>query len=457
MKNRWLVMACALPFLVACDHQSSTASASNTIETQPQTVISTPSNKRPANTTKCDWNDQDSYGQTLLHKIYNGTAWTEKSFDEKRALLSEGFKNGRIDPNLQDDMGYTAAHYAIRLMYEVIPYDPNLDNRPFIHPIEFLDILISQPSFNPNIRDYYYRRSPLMQLFSYNDIFDIDILNKTNNLTRTKEIASTLLKRDDIIFNWQDGEHVTILQSINEAIDSVHINPCNCSNEPHQRLNTMKEIKEMIEAKNRNLIYPYNNNENWELHGIFLEIGFNSDLSYFELFNNYLLESFVLGADPNFLSDDQYTLLTILADINNRYHGADIESNNALRTKLAMTVIQHGADVNISTEGRAPLHFALGSNNVGLVKLLLTRKELNLNLQDREGNTAIMNFFKYHDDDTFEEQSRLLFERRNDINWYQKNYNGENLHDVLNKVVTKYNRESMNIWLEESLRVSARN
>ncbi|UTZ23597.1 ankyrin repeat domain-containing protein [Vibrio campbellii] len=166
------------------------------------------------------------------------------------------------------------------------------------------------------------------------------------------------------------------------------------------------------------------------------------------------MESLELGADPNFISNDQYTFLNLLSDINGRYYGVDVESNNALRTKLAKNLIQHGADVNLTTEGKPPLYFALGSSNTELVKLLLAHTELDLNHQDREGNTAIMKFFKYHDKNTFEEQSQLLFQRRSDINWQQKNYQGNNLHDILNQIVTKYNQEEMKIWIEESLRVN---
>ncbi|AYO23606.1 hypothetical protein D0856_27610 [Vibrio owensii] len=451
MKNRWLGMACALPLLVACDHQNP---ATNTIESQYKVEFDAKPQKISPDTKKCDWNDQDSEGQTLLHKIYTGTAWTEKSFSEKRTLLLKGFKEGCINPNLQDNMGYTAAHYAIAFMYEVPPYDSKLETLPFIHPIELLDLLVSQPNFNPNIRDYYYRNSPLMLLIGDKHAFKNDTLNKVNYLKRTKEIISTFLKRDDVVFNWQNKKRETISSFIDKTIDSVYISPCNCTVEPHQTLEAIKDIKLQIEKSTNKLLYPYSNDESTGLYIIFEDIGFDSNLYNLSFYNDYLLESLELGADPNFISNDQYTFLNLLSDINGRYYGADVESNNALRTKLAKTLIQHGADVNLTTEGKTPLYFALGSSNTELVKLLLAHSELDLNHQDREGNTAIMKFFKYHDSDTFEEQSQLLFQRRSDINWQQKNYQGNNLHDILHQLVTKYNREEMKIWIEESLRVN---
>lgn len=390
---------------------------------------------QPANAEGVDWAVQDKEGKTLLHRIYEGTAWQDKSAEEKLNLLNAAFINKSINPNLRDKFGNTAAHYGIFLMYQKKGYDFQNEQFEYQHPIALLDLLVSQKNFDPNIRDYYYRSSPLMLLIEADYIF------KKNHFKRTQDIFSVFLKRDGLTLNWQNNIARTLL----DRIDSEFFSEENA-----------QAMKAVLESKSIELVNPYHSGEGYGLWKTIQELGFETTLDDFDMYRDYVLERLTNSADPNY-TENHFTALTLLADTRFRYYGADVHSNNALRAKLAAILIEYGANVNDNTpEGFTPLHLSLGKDNTDLVRQLLAKPELDLTRQDWEGNTAAMNFFRHSwSRDTFSQHANLLYQRKADIDWSQKNYQGENLHDILHNIVNDYNSDDLKPWIKESQRIKA--
>ena len=60
-------------------------------------------------------------------------------------------------------------------------------------------------------------------------------------------------------------------------------------------------------------------------------------------------------------------------------------------------LVQKGADINKGDyDNRTPLHLAVSSNHINVVKYLLKLPNINLNVFDRFGKTPLMNALDYN-------------------------------------------------------------
>ena len=115
MKNRWLGLTCTLPLLIACNGGSSIQLSSETVPNQ-QLDFSVLDKIPDTQTTSCDWNRQDETGQTLLHKIFRGVAWEDKSPEEKIAQLSRG---SSMLPHTRAHILWYASYYLLALSIRI--------------------------------------------------------------------------------------------------------------------------------------------------------------------------------------------------------------------------------------------------------------------------------------------------------------------------------------------------
>ncbi|WP_421847142.1 ankyrin repeat domain-containing protein [Marinomonas sp.] len=384
-----------------------------------------------------DWHKQNKYGNTLLHLIYSGNAWQDKSNEDKVTLLREAFDAGEIDPNIRNANGETAAHLAMTLIF-----DKSRKTGDLYYSSDFFKVLLQQPNLNPNIKDYNYRQTPLMDLIinspdnGYNNIF------VAKHYPRTLEIFNYFTTHTGLVLNYTNNIHQTIEMALEQQASRFF----------GETEENIEDFKSKIQSKNLKLQLSdkFDEDESYRLWSTFYNMNSGLDLGYLKSYKNYIIQYINKGADPDYL-EQGYTVLNILANSTSRSYGVDYESNDQLRTQLAQLIIDNGADINtFATDGNTPLHNSIRSSNLYFIKMLFSQPNLDYNRQDSKGNTPVMAFFRYYwRSDDFKEVTELLYSQKNKFDLNIRNYSGETGLDILDNIIDSRNRDFLGKWIDE--------
>lgn len=376
-----------------------------------------------------DWLTQDENGQTLLHRIFDGSAWRDKRDIDQQVALTLAFNKGEIDPNLRDKYGYTAAHYAIKHLCVRQGYDRQTHQPKFATDLSLVTLLLKQPQLDPNIRDNYYRSTPLMLL-----LVSIEEIFRDGCYQRVAAATNALLTHQDLRLNYRNNVDHTLATLLD---DWAH----------EQRF--QDHFKQLLAEHQIDVAEHYDLAQSrgmWNTLNNAVNDG-RTTLDDYDFYEKAIVNYLANNADPSY-AKDRYPALALVADARNRPYGADVVVNDQLRAKLSALLLQHGADINdINDSGESVLAIALQSKNLPLVNVLLASPTLEFNTQDNQGNTPIMSYISYQwSSDNFAEMMALLQQHQQAMDMSIKNYQGQTLADIITKVKKSYNEAIFKAW-----------
>ncbi|MCH1918289.1 ankyrin repeat domain-containing protein [Shewanella sp. A3A] len=376
-----------------------------------------------------DWLTQDENGQTLLHRIFDGSAWRDKRDIDQQVALTLAFNKGEIDPNLRDKYGYTAAHYAIKHLCVRQGYDRQTQQPQYATDLSLVTLLLKQPQLDPNIRDNYYRSTPLMLL-----LVSIEEIFRDGCYQRVAAATNALLTHQDIRLNYRNNVDHTLATLLD---DWAH----------EQRF--QDHFKQLLAEHQIDVAEHYDLAQSrgmWNTLNNAVNDG-RTTLDDYDFYAKAIVNYLAKNADPSY-AKDRYPALALVADARNRHYGTDVAVNNQLRAKLSALLLQHGADINdINDRGESVFAIALQSKNLPLVKVLLASPTLEFNTQDNQGNTPIMSYISYQwSSDNFAEMMALLQQHQQAMDMSIKNYQGQTLADIIAKVKKSYNEAIFKAW-----------
>ncbi|MCH1923963.1 ankyrin repeat domain-containing protein [Shewanella sp. C32] len=376
-----------------------------------------------------DWLTQDENGQTLLHRIFDGSAWRDKRDIDQQVALTLAFNKGEIDPNLRDKYGYTAAHYAIKHLCVRQGYDRQTQKPTFATDLSLVTLLLKQPQLDPNIRDNYYRSTPLMLL-----LVSIEEIFRDGCYQRVAAATNALLTHQDLRLNYRNNVDHTLATLLD---DWAH----------EQRF--QDHFKQLLAEHQIDVAEHYDLPQSrgmWNTLNNAVNDG-RTTLDDYDFYEKAVVSYLAKNADPSY-AKDRYPALALVADARNRPYGTNVAVNNQLRAKLSALLLQHGADINdINDRGESVFAIALQSKNLPLVKVLLASPTLEFNTQDNQGNTPIMSYISYQwSSDNFAEMMALLQQHQQAMDMSIKNYQGQTLADMITKVRKSYNKAIFKAW-----------
>ncbi|MDQ2177855.1 ankyrin repeat domain-containing protein [Marinifilum sp. D714] len=310
------------------------------------------------------WNMQDSLGQTPLHKLFLFEQWEHINGRQKLTLLQEALSLDSTNPNIQDAMGNTALHYALRAYYL------EKEKKSCNHPIELIKLLLNSPKVDVNIRNYYYNNNPLQQYLMSGNIG----VNRIND--RGIELISLFLNRDDLQLN---------------SLNNVNFSAFDYASR-----------KNWLDDKNTELIdklkpnEEYNNGASQELSKFVYRIGTDAKIDEVDFYKENIKLCLDYNANPNVIKNQlARTPLTWLCYTKNRSYGysdKEIQSNLQLRSELVKQLMQNpDIDLNLPDYiGATALHYAVDGYATVLVKTLVSNPKMNVNSQNSAGNTPLM-------------------------------------------------------------------
>ncbi len=354
------------------------------------------------------WNQQDSLGQTPLHRMFLLKQWGECTDRQRQDILEQACRSSEVNLNLQDENGYTALHYALANYY--------LQNRvKKTFDINLIECLLRDDKCDINRANYSYCNNPLQ---------DYLMLYETGSISaRGIELIKLFLQRKDLKLNHQNNILYTAYDYAERKIWMDDIN---------------YGLVEQLKADTM-----YNNGATSGLWKIINQVDYNVT----ELDSGFFAQNIQLclnyNANPNARqSPYSSTPLTALCNTRHRPYGYDeneIASNIRLRAVL-INQLMHAAGCNVNQhdgEGLTALHHAVEGNNAELVKVLVKNTETDLNVQNKLGNTPLMDVLhnlRYRIGNELQTKSCVAY-LTNDldrIDLHIINYKGQTVMDILN-------------------------
>ncbi len=319
------------------------------------------------------WNMQDSLGQTPLHKLFLYKQWDDAGIQQRTQLFREALLLESTNLNIQDALGNTAMHYALGTHY----FKP--DKKYEEHPIQLIKILLNSDRSDVNIRNYYYNNTPLQQYLMEGDLG----VNRLSD--RGIELVKLFLQRNDLRLNNQNNVNYTAYDYANRKnwLDNKHTGLIN-----------------KLKAKEQ-----YNSGASEELSQFIHQLDFDASESEKDFYKTNIQLCLDHDANPNVIKYQlARTPLTWFCYTTNRPYGyseEEIQSNFRLRSALLQQLMQTpGIDINLPDYiGETALHYAVKGKATILVKTLLDNPQTNINSQNSEGNTPLMEFIedlKFH-------------------------------------------------------------
>lgn len=310
------------------------------------------------------WNMQDSLGQTLLHKLFLFEEWKNINDRQKLALLQEALSLESTNPNIQDSKGNTAMHYALGEYYLV------KEKKSCNHPVELIKVLLSSDKTDVNIGNYYYNNNPLQQyLMSGNSG-----VNRIN--ARGIELISLFLTRDDLKLN---------------SLNNVNFTSFDYASRKNWLDDTNTELVDKLKPNNE-----YNYGASQELSKFVYRIGTDAKIDDLDFYMENIKLCLDYNANPNVIENQlARTPLTWLCYTKNMSYGysdEEIQSNLQLRSELVKQLMQTpDIDLNLPDYiGATALHYAVDAYARVLVKTLVSNPHTNVNRQNSDGNTPLM-------------------------------------------------------------------
>lgn len=310
------------------------------------------------------WNMQDSLGQTPLHKLFLFEEWENINDRQKLRILQDALSLESTNPNIQDAMGNTAMHYALGEYYL------EKEKRSCNHPVELIKVLLSSDKTDVNICNYYYNNNPLQQyLMSGNSG-----VNRIN--ARGIELISLFLTRDDLKLN---------------SLNNVNFTSFDYASRKNWLDNKNTELVDMLKPNN-----GYNYGASQELSKFVYRIGTDAKIDDIDFYKENIKLCLDYNANPNVIENQlARTPLTWLCYSKNRSYGysdEEIQSNLQLRSELVKQLMQTpDIDLNLPDYiGATALHYAVDAYARVLVKTLVSNPHTNVNRQNSDGNTPLM-------------------------------------------------------------------
>ncbi len=382
-----------------------------------------------------DWNQQDEQGQTLLHKMFLFEAFTDLSQQEKVELLEKAFANNEIKPNLQDRQGYTAGHYAMNIVYQRSEYlfaKKNEKDYEYVYNLDLIKTLFKQKSYNPNIKTYGTKKTAIMQVRPALEKF---------YFKRTLDLFNIILNRKDTRFDYRINGYVYFdyIES-NPAVnyfDYIESNP----------VDNYTILRNLVISNGFDVEDRYDIVESYNLWLNMFEMEYREYADNETFYKKLVQDALDNKAEADFFYEHG-AILHIVADMSNVHpiSGGGYQKYEKLRADIAQMLIANGADVNAAdaNSDTALNHALWGDINLDLVRVLIKQKELDLNRQNTDGNTALMSLLLYNRyEDNINAALELLASREDEIDFNQRNFDGKNTIDIINdmyseKAVYKY-------------------
>jgi ankyrin repeat protein len=363
------------------------------------------------------WNRQDSLGQTALHRLFLFKQWDECSESQKQAIVKEACSLPDVNLNLQDTKGNTALHYAIGTYRG---YHQGKWVRSLRHSNQVIQTLLSQASCNVNATNYYYNNTALQHY----------LMRSETGVNRISEegldVIRLFLKRDDLVLSHENNVWFT---AYNYACQ-----------------------KNWLDAENNQLVEQlkpqsaYNANASSELWKMIRQVDFNASVADSAFFVENIQLCIDYAANLN-ARKDQWLPLTYLCDTQGRPYGyseQDIDSNMSLRAILLKQLMSASAcDVNAHDgEGLTALHRAVEGKSPSLVRAIVQHDKTDLNVQNTEGNTPLMDMlqnlhYRLRDEQPVLECLQALTSTTERLNWQVINHKGQSLCDLLDELLNE--------------------
>ncbi|MCU4158225.1 ankyrin repeat domain-containing protein [Carboxylicivirga sp. A043] len=358
------------------------------------------------------WNQQDSLGQTPLHRLFLMKQWADCTDKQKLKIVERACTLPEINLNLQDVYGNTALHYAVGTYNR---YDRETGKRHRTgHDLVLIQALLNQERCDVNSTNYYYCNNPLQ---AYLMTYETGV----NRISpRGIELIKQFLQREDLKLNHQNNVHYTAYDYADRKnwLDDVN-----------------DELIEQLKSEK-----AYHNGATSELWKVLKQVDFNVT----ELDSAFFTQNIQLCLDYNANPNGRHyesTPVTALCDTRHRPYGYDeneIAANLNLRTILIKQLMNaEGCDINAPDgTGLTALHHAVRNDNAVLVKALVECSETALNTPNSEGNTPLMEAlqdlrYRLRDADQTMACLKYLTDDLGRTNLHLINYEGQTLCDLL--------------------------
>ncbi len=362
--------------------------------------------------TECYWNQQDSVGQTPLHRLFLLKQWANYNDRQRLSLLKEALKLPNIDLNRQDALGNTALHYAMSPYY--IKSETTGRWASQWHDVQLINALLEQDDCAINRANFYYGNTALQDyLMRYEPG-----VNRISQ--RGLELIRLFLKRPDLQLSHQNNVLYT-------AYDYA------------ARKNWLDDDNdELVEQ-----LMPqpgFNGGATHELWKMINQVDFNVS----RLDSAFFVENIQLCIDheANLNGRQEHLLpITALCDTRHRPYGyaqSEIASNAQLRAILLKQLISVSrCNPNARDgEGLSALHHAARNNHPVLLEVLVDHPDTDVNIQDAAGNSPLMDVLlnlqiRSGNDELTKSCLGLLTKDWERLNTRLVNYQGQTLQDII--------------------------
>ncbi len=370
------------------------------------------------------WNQQDSLGQTPLHRLFLLKQWADCTESQRLGIVEYVCRLPEVNLNLQDAHGNTALHYSL-ITYRT--YDEATGRRLNKgHALSIVQALLNQGRCNVNSTNYYYGNHPLQEyLMTYEP--GVNCISP-----RGLELIRLFLKRPDLKLNQENNIRYT-------AYDYA-------------------ERKNWLDDENDDLIEQlkskegYNAGATQELWKMINQVDFNVSVLDSAFFTENIQLCIDHDANINGRQDASRPLIA-LCDTRYRSYGYDdqeIASNLQLRAILVNQLMSaKGGDVNAHDgEGLTALHHAMKNRDAELVKALVENRSTDLNVQNATGNTPLMEALqnlRFWSSDVEQTKACIAY-LANELertNLHVVNYKGQTLMDLLNELIDENGSRSI--------------
>ncbi len=347
------------------------------------------------------WNIQDENGQTALHHLMIGDLWGKLSVNQKIALLKEASANPKVKLYIQDKWGNTPLHYAV-MAYNASDHQAETS-------YELIKLLLVHVGSGINTSNFYEKNTPFIEFISHVDY-------RTPNFLK---MLSLFLAQEDLKLNTENIANYTAYDYAESSYFFMEDSVLLAQLKPLQPFNygASLELFKMIEQVDY-AVTPYD--------------------SAFFVSNMQLC--FDYEANPNFYSQSTTPMVWLCSTTNRPYGYSKEEINDNLKLRailLRFFMQQEYTNVNESdAEGNTPLHRAVQSNSILLVKTLLQNEQIDINCKDDDGNTPLLLLLRnYRYLMSGREQAveclKVLMDHAAQIDFQVYNYQGETVKSLI--------------------------